>query len=178
MQTRRRVPKVAYPCGQESCRLCYRWALGPSTPDDAAAEARDITTWRTSDGRVLKVTEMTDGHVMNTVNWLKRNGGSPRSYMLPVLERELQRREARRRVAGEPAPREYVGEWLPYHATEGNVSVTLTPVSDPSKEGVTITRKGVPVDDVMPAARGIPVDDILPTIRENLVQHEQKVQRG
>ncbi len=34
----------------------------------------EITTWKTKDGRTLKITEMEDNHLINTICFLKRRG--------------------------------------------------------------------------------------------------------
>lgn len=46
--------------------------------------------WTTEDGRTLKITEMTSGHIQNCMKMIERNGMNDDFYY--VLEAELKRR--------------------------------------------------------------------------------------
>lgn len=48
--------------------------------------------WRTSNGRVMRLREMTDGHMANAIRLLERDGGQ--NQMLDALYHEMVRRRA------------------------------------------------------------------------------------
>lgn len=58
-------------------------------------------TWRSHDGRVMRVQEMTNRHLLNALALLLRqlNDGEP-APMAPVLEAEVRRRWARNQFRG------------------------------------------------------------------------------
>ena len=59
-----------------------------------AEKQAETKVWRTKDGRELNVSEMSERHIKNTINYIRRN--DPVDVMYPwikVFEEELKRRE-------------------------------------------------------------------------------------
>ncbi len=50
-----------------------RWILIESIVDDRIKSNLDNEVWETRDGRILKITEMSDGHLINTWKFLDKN---------------------------------------------------------------------------------------------------------
>jgi len=69
------------------------------------------TYWRTADGRGVKVTEMTLGHLVNVINWIIDN---PNTYPQSILERMIEEANSRKTLlfaSGEPYPQKMGSRW-------------------------------------------------------------------
>lgn len=100
----KRVPKVWPTCGDQTCNICYKSVEDSPRPTAAKDGARDLSVWRTADGRDIPIVEMSDNHLANTIGYLERKIGiSDRTAWLPALREE---RERRRRLGIERRERE------------------------------------------------------------------------
>jgi hypothetical protein len=46
-------------------------------------------TWKTKDGQVLKIKDMTDSHLLNAINFLRRKAPEMKQFQITLLERML-----------------------------------------------------------------------------------------
>lgn len=53
---------------------------------------QSVPVWRSFDGRVTPINEMSTTHLVNTINLLQRRKDEPESPNLPFLQAELARR--------------------------------------------------------------------------------------
>ena len=48
--------------------------------------------WRTKDGRIMSVSEMTENHIQNFINRLERNDHPYKGHYIEMFEKELEER--------------------------------------------------------------------------------------
>jgi len=77
--------------GQE---IMYELMAADALLEQRMSELVSSKCWETADKRVLKIADMSDSHLKNTIKWLQRNDHYYFSYsFVSLMEQELRLRE-------------------------------------------------------------------------------------
>jgi len=72
---------------------------------------RAYTEWRTADGRCVLVKDMTDGHLVNVINWIMDNKKSYSNSTLQVMIEEARYRQTPLFAEGRAYPQRVGNRW-------------------------------------------------------------------
>lgn len=68
-------------------------------------------TWRTADGRSVKIKDMQLGHLVNVINWVADNSMSYPAHILPTMVAEAEYRQISLFAEKQPYPQQVGGRW-------------------------------------------------------------------
>jgi hypothetical protein len=68
-------------------------------------------TWRTADGRSVKIKDMDLGHLVNVINWIADNSSAYPSSIYDVMVREANYRQLVLFAQGKPYPQKFAKNW-------------------------------------------------------------------
>ena len=73
--------------------LMEMWLLQCDILEDRAEELIDSKSWQTAGQRIIKISNMEESHLRNTINWLNRNKEYPFSEtFISLMQEELENR--------------------------------------------------------------------------------------
>ena len=68
-------------------------------------------TWRTADGRSVKIKDMDLGHLVNVINWIADNSAAYSPTIYDVMVREANYRQVVLFAEGKPYPQKFAKNW-------------------------------------------------------------------
>ena len=88
---------------------------------------RAYTEWRTADGRWVAVKDMTDGHLVNVINWIIDNRESYTKNVLDAMIAEAKYRQTILFAEGKDYPQKVGKRWKIINAETGAGSIQPPP---------------------------------------------------
>jgi hypothetical protein len=84
-------------------------------------------TWRTADGRRVKIKDMDLGHLVNVINWIADNSASYPPSIHDVMVREANYRQLVLFAEGKPYPQRFDKNWQVVDPTTGQGRIIPPP---------------------------------------------------
>lgn len=85
------------------------------------------THWRTADGRMVKIKDMTIGHLVNVVNWVTDNSDSYPESVRELMESEIEYRQLSMFAEGKLYPQKINNKWVLVDCVTGKKGIIPPP---------------------------------------------------